>query len=297
MRKSGRIRVKAAWRPAWLLAAVWLCAAGAAIGQDARPGPLTPPPPEDHNVRRVGTTPAAEAPPGIAPEEIIKKFAQKEEEYLEARTHFWYRKTARLQEFGDDGKPAGQMEVTTEPAATKDGKLYDKIVNQAESTLKMIKLDPEDLESLARIPAYPVTAGQLAKYDVKYAGTEQVDEINCYLFQVRPKTVERARAYFEGVVWVDQKFLEVVKTYGKWVTDLGDVHSPTLPFTLFETYRENVEGKYWLPNYSRSDDTLHFKSGDVPVRLIVKWTGFKRISPPRSGAAPAVAPPVPAAKP
>jgi hypothetical protein len=67
-----------------------------------------------------------------------------------------------------------------------------------------------------------------------------------------------------------------VKTYGKWVTDQGDTRGiAQLPFSLFETYRENVDGKYWFPNYLRSDDTLHTKEGDIPVRLVIKWTEFK----------------------
>jgi hypothetical protein len=86
----------------------------------------------------------------------------------------------------------------------------------------------------------------------------------------------------------------VVKTYGKWVTDLGDEHAPELPFTNFETYRENVEGKYWFPNYARSDEYLRSKdSGDIPVRLVIKWTDFK---PLLASAAPAPAA-VDAAKP
>jgi hypothetical protein len=270
--------------------------AAPAPAQDARPGPL-PPPPEERSVRRKGTTPAAEAPPALPPEEIIKRLAQKEEQFLEARTHFWNRKTIRVQEFGQDGKLSGQLEITTEPAVTSDGKLYDRVVSQPESTLRSLRLAPEDIEALAYIPAYPLTTQQLAKYDVKYIGKEQVDEISCYIFQAKPKSVERAHAYFDGVVWVDDKYLEVVKTYGKWVTDLGDVHSPTLPFTLFETYRENVQGKYWFPGYSRSDDTLHFSSGDVPIRLIVTWTDYKPLPGAPPAAAPAAPPPAPVKKP
>ncbi len=256
------------------------------------PGPLTPPP--DHNVRRLSTE-ATPEPPDLPPEEIIKRFSQKEDQYLEARTHFWFRKTIRIVEFGPDDKPAGEYELVTEPGATAEGKLYDKIVKQSQAKLRFLRFEPEDIEALARVPAYPLTSGQLAKYDLKYVGKEQVDEIECYLFQVKPKTVERQRAYFDGIIWVDDKFLDVVKTYGKWVTDLGDVHSPTLPFTIFETYRENVDGKYWLPNYARSDDFVHLKDQNVPIRLIIKWTDFKQISPPKPPAPPAA--PAPAAKP
>jgi hypothetical protein len=92
---------------------------------------------------------------------------------------------------------------------------------------------------------------------------------------------------------VDAAYLEVVKTYGKWITDLGDMRSATMPFTIFETYRENVEGKYWLPNYMRSDDTLNLKDVNVQVRLVIKWTDYKPL--PAATAAPTlpVTPPKP----
>jgi hypothetical protein len=44
---------------------------------------------------------------------------------------------------------------------------------------------------------------------------------------------------------------------------------------MFETYRENVDGKYWFPNYSRSDATVKLNDRDVPVRVTIKWSNFK----------------------
>jgi hypothetical protein len=105
--------------------------------------------------------------------------------------------------------------------------------------------------------------------------------------------VERANYYFDGIVWVDDQYLEVVKTYGKWVNDLGDLRTATMPFSIFETYRENVDGKYWMPNYMRSDDTLNLKDLNVPVRMVVKWTDYKPIT----STAPAPAQPTTPAKP
>ena len=94
-------------------------------------------------------------------------------------------------------------------------------------------------------------------------------------------------AYLDGIVWVDTQYLEVVKTYGKWVNELGDVKFAQMPFTTFETYRENVDGKYWFPNYERSDETVHVKEGDFPVRLVIKWTDFKPLAAAVSDTAPA----------
>jgi hypothetical protein len=265
-----------------------------ARGQDAQ-GPLTPAPAEGHDVRRLGTEPEPAAPPSLPPEEIIRRFSAKEDQFIAARPNYGYRKTIRIDEFGEDGKPAGQFLMVTEATRAANGQVINKVVQKPQSTLHYFNLETEDVRELDRIPAFPLTTAQLAKYDLKYIGEEQVDEVDCYIFKVKPKALDRTHAYLDGLVWVDTKYVEVVKTYGRWVNELGEVRSATLPFTLFETYRENVDGKYWFPNYARSDDVLHLKDVSVPVRLVIKWTEFKIL--PAAGAAPAAAPTAPATAP
>src|SRR6202051_2789154 len=242
--------------------------------QGSSQGPMEAP--AEHHVSRIGTEPEPPAPPSLPVEEIIRRFSQKEDEYLKSRPNYGFRKSVRIQEFGPDGGAIGEFLRVTEYQKLADGRVAMRAIEKPQSTLQGVYLAPEDLDALDRIPAYPLTSGQLAKYDLKFIGQELVDEVDCYIFQAKPKVVERAKAYFEGVVWVDAKYLEVVKTYGKWVTDQGDTRGiAQMPFSLFETYRENVDGKYWFPNYLRSDDTLHTKEGDIPVRLVIKWTDFK----------------------
>ena len=242
--------------------------------QETLQGPMEAP--AEHHVSRIGTEPEPPAPPSLPVEEIIRRFSQKEDEYLKSRPNYGFRKSVRIQEFGPDGSVIGEFLRVAQFQKLADGRVAIKTIEKPQSTLQGVYLAPEDLDALDRIPAYPLTSGQLAKYDLKFIGRELVDEVDCYIFQAKPKVVERAKAYFEGVVWVDAKYLEVVKTYGKWVTDQGDTRGiAQMPFSLFETYRENVDGKYWFPNYLRSDDTLHTKEGDIPVRLVIKWSDFK----------------------
>lgn len=265
----------------------------ATLAQDAPQGPLTPPP--EHRVTRsIGTEPEPGAPPSLPPDEIIRRFSQKEDEYLIARTRHTSRKSIRIQEFAPDGKLSGEFLRVTETAPSPEGRPVVQVIEKPQSTLQHAFLAPEDLEALDRVPAYPLTTSQLPKYNLKYIGMEQVDEIDCYIFQVKPKMLERTRGLFDGVIWVDAKYVEVVKTYGKWVTEQGS--APILaqyPFALFETYRENVNGKYWFPSYARSDDTLHLKDQDVNIRLVIKWSDFK----PLPGSPPATPSPAAPAKP
>ena len=74
---------------------------------------------------------------------------------------------------------------------------------------------------------------------------------------------------------------------------------------MFETYRENVDGKYWFPDYARSDGVYKMKDRDVPIRVTIKWTNYKSFpavtvpsAPPASSQPPnPSAPPTPNAPP
>ena len=267
--------------------------AAALPAQDAPTGPMAPAP--DHHVTRISNIPTPEAPPSLPEDQIIQRFAQKEDEFVRARAHYTYRKTIRIEEFGPDGQPSGEYVVVSQPARNPDGTFYEKVVERPQSTLTRMHLLSEDLDIIQRMPAYPLTSAQLAKYNLKYIGKEKVDEVDCYLFQVKPKLPDRATALFDGVVWVDDKHLEVVKTYGRWVTDLGVMKSKTLPFTMFETYREFVGEKYWFPVYARSDDTATVDKTEVPIRIVIKYSDFKPVTAaPPSSTAPAAATPAPA---
>jgi hypothetical protein len=213
----------------------------------------------------------------------------KEDQFAEVRPTFTAKRTIRISEYDRAGTIIGEFLQVSEVTRMPDGRVVNKVLEHPQSSLKTFALEPEDVKSFERIPQFPINSSQLAKYDLKYIGTEKVDEIDTYIFKVTPKTVDRAHSYLDGIIWVDTKYLEVVKTYGKWVNELGDVKFAQMPFTTFETYRENVAGKYWFPSYERSDETVHAKEGDFPVRLVIKWADFKPLASAVSDTAPAPA--------
>jgi hypothetical protein len=267
-----------------------------ATAQENPAGPQAPPP--EHKIDRVIGAAQPEAPPSLPPAQIISTFTKKEDVYQAERPLYSYRRTVRIQEFGPDGKPAGEYNATYQAVRSSGGLLYEKALAAPESTLQYVQFEPDDAHYLGSVPAFPLTTDQLAKYNVKFLSSEKVDEIDCYIFEVHPKTLDRKHPLFDGILWVDEKYLEVVKTYGKWVTDLGPMRPGSLPFNMFETYRENVDGKYWFPNYSRSEDVYKLQGREVPVRVTIKWSDFKPF-PPAEVPQPATAPSAsaPAAKP
>src|SRR5258708_15223936 len=76
-------------------------------------------------------------------------------------------------------------------------------------------------------------------------------------------------------MWEEDKEREIVKTDGKAVPDIIKKNSENI-FPRFETFRENIEGHYWFPTYTRSDDVLHFRSGPIHMRMTVRYANYKR---------------------
>jgi hypothetical protein len=251
-------------------------------------GPTSLPAPPD--VVRLPNRPAPEKAP-LPPEQIIARFGQYEEALSLAFGGFTYRKTVRLEEFGPDGKPSGRAEAVTQMTVEADGSRRPRPGPRTESTLRFTELEPDVLETISRIPVFPFATPQLSKYDLTYQASERVDDLMTYVFRVAPKQVSRTAAYFSGVIWVDDRDFAIVKTYGKWVTETGDVTLGELPFTFFETYRQYVAGKYWMPAYTRSDGFLGSGEARVPVRLTIRWEEYKPVPGAAAASLPTSAPP------
>jgi hypothetical protein len=253
----------------WTFAAfaALLCNASALSAQD--PGPQAPPP--TFKVERIPAEPHP-GPPPLPVEEIIQKFAVNEDVMKKAYDTYDFTQSIRLDELSD---PGGKFSVTGEVYTKADGLRYMRVTKPAESSLKLLHFSLEDVRVIASMPEFPLTAEEIENYSFKYAGQEKLDQLNTYIFQVKPKTLSRKKRYFEGVIWIDDHDFAIVKSYGKFVSEL-EGNGTALPFTMFETYRENFQSKYWLPTYTRSDD--YFKSEgneDMPLRLVVHSTDFK----------------------
>ena len=201
--------------------------------------------------------------------EIIQKFAAKELEFQQARNNYTYRQSVKMEEVNGGGK----WEEVDDIIFTPEGKRIEKVVYAPVITLRQISLSPEDVQDLRNVQPFVLTTPEIPAYDIQYLGKEKIDDIGCYTFSVKPKKMVAGKRYFEGQIWVDDQDLQIVKTYGKGV---GIVKGDQA-FPKFETYREQIDKKYWFPTYTRATDTLHFKSGEnVPIRMTVRYQDYKK---------------------
>ena len=253
------------------IAALSLSTAPYALAQD--PGPMAPPPKFD--VKRIPAQPHP-GPPPIPESEIIRRFAANEDVMQKEYDTYNFARTIRIEELTD---PGGKFLVSGTVYTKPGGERTLRIEKQAESNLKQTDFTLEDVRIIAQLPLFILTTEEIPNYVFTYAGQDKLDQLNTYVFQVKPKQLSRKRRFFEGAVWVDDRDLTIVKSYGKFISEIAG-NGTKLPFTMFETFRENFQEKYWLPTYTRSDDFIeNDKVGEMHIRMVIHDTDFKLAGP------------------
>jgi len=215
-------------------------------------------------------------PRGISAQELIQKFAGKEAVFKDARNHYTYTQQIIVQTL-DGSTVDGEYKLTEDVLYDDKGNRVEKVTYAPQSTLQRIQITKEDFDDFRNRLPFVLTSQDLGEYNILYVGQQRVDELQTYVFDVAPKKVEKngGPRFFQGRIWVDNQDFQIVKTCGKNVPDIRKHNEENLT-PKFVTYRQQVDGEYWFPTYTRADDVLHFSSGDVQIREIVKYTNYKR---------------------
>ena len=246
--------------------------------QSSKEDPLTPLPPQAvHTISRE----AHADPAPIPPQKIVESFAARTDEYSRAHQMYGFKRSVRVQEVLADGEKGGEVREDSEVYLADNGRRYERSTHQSSQPFLNAKSDAVDLRTAAQIQLFPLTTAQLKYYDFIYKGTQPLDELRTYIFQVKPKRLLDHARLFSGLVYVDDRDLAVVKLYGRWMSqeDFDEDTAPATPFSMYEIYFENVDGKYWFPTYYRADGYVKTKAGEDQVRLIVKMTDLKVVAP------------------
>src|SRR6266566_5308858 len=214
-------------------------------------------------------------PKGVTADEVIKRFAATEKEFKAALDLYAYRQTVKVQTVdGDtiDGEYAQTFDVTFDDQGHK----VKTVVYAPESSLQRISMTQEDVDDIENRLPFVLTSDEIGEYDILYVGQQKQDELNTYVFDVAPKQIVGKKRYFQGRIWVDDHDFQIVETYGKTVPDIRKKKGNENLFPKFTTWREQIDGQYWFPTYTRAEDTLKFSMGDIKIREIIKYTNYRR---------------------
>jgi hypothetical protein len=205
-------------------------------------------------------------------ERILAAFRTKESEFTRVLAGYGFKRDAVIQSIGMGGQVTGEYHRISYLTFDSQGRQREKVIKFPMPTLQ---LSPADLEDLNTIEMFAVEAAKIDRYNFTYQGREHVDEIDTYVFDVAPRVMpdpkKSAERFFQGRIWIDDRDMQLVKARGKGVPE-GKQRFPT-----FETYREQVDGRYWFPTLTYADDKLTLASGNVVrLRLRIRFTGFEK---------------------
>lgn len=217
-------------------------------------------------------TAASDLPPAEV-ERIIKAFTTKELEFRTALNQYAFKRDAVLQSLGMGGQVAGEYHRVSYFTFDDRGNRYEKINFFPMPSFQGVT--QEDLDDLGGINPFALEPSKIHQYNFRYVGKEKIDELNLYVFDVTPKVVpdpkKTKERFFSGRVWVDDQDLLIVKTKGRGVPD-----TKINKFPIVETYREQIDGRFWFPTYSYADEELIFDNGEVlHIRMKVKYSNFE----------------------
>jgi len=217
-------------------------------------------------------------PKTITAAEIIQKLGAAETAAKTARLHYTFKQDVLVQTIVGT-KVTGEFHEVTTVSYDDKGKRQELVTFAAQSSLRGLQLTETDMEDFRIFMPLMLATEDLQTYNLTYAGQQHVDDLDTFQFRVEPKKKDdKAKRYFEGRIWVDAQDFAIVKVCGKSGPEKIAVkkreRSDLRP--TFVTYRQQVDGRYWFPAYTRSDDTLQFKAGPVRLKEVIKYTDYKR---------------------
>jgi len=223
------------------------------------------------------------APPqGATVEEVIAKFAARESVFKQARNNYTYTQDITVETL-EGSTVDGAFHQVWDITYDDKGNRIENVTFAPMDTLTRVSMTREDMDDIRNRLPFVLTTEDLPFYSVLYSGQQHVDEIDTYVFELAPKQIEKGKRYFQGRIWVDNRDFQIVKTCGRNVPDVFankkkkrvDPSKENLT-PAFVTYREQIDGVYWFPTYTRADDMLHFSNGDIHIREIIKYKNYKR---------------------
>jgi hypothetical protein len=209
------------------------------------------------------------------PPDIARRVAEKETATNEARAHYTYRQSVVVEELDERGGRTGDYREERDVVFSPLGERTERMLGAPRNRLKRLVLTDEDFRDIREVQPFVMTTDELRRYEIRYRGDERMDDVDCWVLQVRPRQILDGQRLFDGLLWVSRADFAVVRMEGRAVPEIHDGKTENL-FPRFTTLRQPVDGTHWFPYFTYSDDVLPFSTGPLRTRMTIRYTDYKR---------------------
>lgn len=209
------------------------------------------------------------------PPDLARRVAHAETETQRARDHYTYRQTVEVEELSGRGIMVGEYREVRDVIFSPTEERIEEMIGRPMLTLKNLKLTDEDFADIRNIQPFVLVEDLFRIYETKFRGEETIDDIDCYVLEVRPRQILSGQRLFDGMLWIKKDDLAIVRSEGQAVPQVRSMKQENL-FPRFTTVRHPVDGKHWFPVFTYADDTLAFRTGPQRIRLKIRYSDYRR---------------------
>ena len=178
-------------------------------------------------------------------------------------------------ELSERGAELGEYRELRDVVFSPIGDRSERVIGAPLATLKRLLLTDEDFRDIREIQPFVLVEDLLFIYETKFKGEERMDEVDCWVMQVRPRQILQGQRLFEGLLWIKKDDYSIVRSEGQAVPQIRTMKSENL-FPRFTTIRKPVNGGFWFPVYTYADDTLFFRTGPQRIKLTIRYSNYQR---------------------
>ena len=209
------------------------------------------------------------------PSNLTRLIAARETETAQAQSNYTYRQTATLDEMSARGLAEGTYREVRDIIFSPEHERSEQMVGKPLLTLTHLKMTDEDFRDIRDVQPFLLTKDQAFLYATQFRGEENMDGMDCFVVQIRPRQILDGQRLFDGMLWVSKKDYSVIRSEGQAVPEIHTLKTENL-FPHFTTMRQKVEGDFWFPVMTYADDTLYFRGGAQRIRLTIRYSEYHR---------------------
>jgi len=212
-----------------------------------------------------------------SPSDTLAAAAEKGKQLLAALRGYSYYAELTIETVSQADTVTGKYYRFSQVSFDRDGNRQEKIFDNKSTLPEAVYIGTNAANNLTRVYQFIITPETLTQYELNYVGREKIDELNTYVFDVKPKIKlpdpdKSNERYLKGRVWIDDQDLCVVKVAGEALPEQSAHRTPR-----FETYFQNYD-KYWFPAYAAADDTVRMGKYSTRVIVKVRFTSYKKVN-------------------
>jgi hypothetical protein len=207
--------------------------------------------------------------------DLARRVAARETETEQAQRNYLYRQTVAIDEIDGHGAKVGGYQEVREVIFSPEKERSEQMVGRPLDTLVRLKLTEEDFRDIREIQPFMLTTDQAFLYETQFRGEETVDQMDCYVIQIRPRQILEGQRLFDGLLWVSKRDYSIIRSEGQAVPQIRTTKAENL-FPHFTTIRQKVEGGLWFPAVTYGDDTLDFRNGAQRIRMTIRYSDYRK---------------------